>query len=83
MAGQDYPASNLPEHIKTLFDETCAQESLSEAAQCGLRSLLLKHESLFPKDDNDLGRTDLVVHDIDTGDARPIRQLSRRVPSAL
>ena len=80
---EDSPASNLPEHIKTLFDETCARESLSEAAQCGLRSLLLKHESLFAKDDNDLGRINLIVHDIDTGDARPFYKPPRRVPSAL
>ena len=80
---EEPPAANLPEHLKPLFDETCARENLSEAAQCGLRALLLKHKNLFAKDDNDLGRTDLVVHDINTGDARPIRQPPRRVPSAL
>ena len=67
-------AANLPEHLKLLFDETCARENLSEAAQCGLRALLLKHKNRFAKDDNYLGRTDLVVHDINTGNTRPIRQ---------
>ena len=80
---QEPPAANLPEHLKPLFDETCAREHLSEAAQCGLWALLLKHTNLFAKDDNDLGRTDLVVHDINTGDARPICQPPRRVPFAL
>ena len=45
--------SDLPEHIKVLFGETCTRKKLSEAAQCELRSLLLKHGSLFAKDDND------------------------------
>ena len=80
---QEPPAANLPEHLKPLFDVTCARENISEAAQCGLRALLLKHKNLFAKVDNDLGRTDLVVYDINTGDARPIRQPPRHVPSAL
>ena len=64
---EEPPATNLPEHLKPLFDETCALENLPEATQCGLRTLLLKHKNLFAKDDNNLGRTDLVVHDINTG----------------
>ena len=80
---EEPPAANLPKHLKPLFDETCARENLSEAAQYGLRALLLKHKNLFVKDDNDLSRTDLVLHDINTGETRPIRQLPRRVPSAL
>ena len=35
------------------------------------------------KHDDDLGRTNLVLHDIDTGDAKPIRQSPRRAPEAL
>ena len=77
------PAANLPEHLKPLLDETCARENLSEAAQCGLRAFLLKHKNLFPKNDNDLGRADLVVRDIHIGDTRPIRLPPRRVPFAL
>ena len=80
---EEPPAANLLEHLKPLFDETCARERLSEVAQCVLRALLLKHKNLFAKDDEDLSRTDLVVHDINTGHARPIRQSPRRVPSAL
>jgi hypothetical protein len=35
------------------------------------------------KDNMDLGRTSVVVHDIDTGDSLPIRQPPRRPPTAL
>ena len=30
---EEPPAANLPEHLKPLFDETCARENLSEAVQ--------------------------------------------------
>ncbi len=37
---------------------------------------------MFSKDEYDLGRTPLMTHTIDTGDARPIRQGLRRHPQA-
>jgi hypothetical protein len=45
--------------------------------------LLVKYADLFAKDDTDFGKTYLVKHDINTGDARLIRQPPRRVPIAL
>ena len=38
-----------------------------------LRQLLLCNSAAFSKDELDLGFTDLVMHRIDTGDARPVR----------
>ena len=69
---EESSVTDLPEPIKILFEETCAREKLSEATQCELRLLFMKHESLFAKNDNDLGRTGLVVPNIDSGDARLI-----------
>jgi len=43
---------------------------------------LLRNSAAFSKDELDLGFTDLVVHRIDTGDARPVRQQLRRYPPA-
>ena len=40
-----------------------------------------KYANLFAKDDNDLGRTNVVRHDIDTGIARPVRQPLNAVTS--
>ena len=34
---EESPATDLSEHINILFEETCAKEKLSEAAQCELR----------------------------------------------
>ena len=44
--------------------------------------LLLKHDS-FAVNDSELGETNLVEHDIDTGNAKPVRTFPRRLPYAL
>eukprot|EP00731_Ephydatia_muelleri_P003764 Em0001g3764a len=45
-----------------------------------LTDLLTKFESILSDREDDLGRTHLVYHKIDTGDAVPIRQSARRLP---
>ena len=45
-----------------------------------LRLLLLRYNSAISLNDNDLGRTDVVKHHINTGAAPPIRQALRRIP---
>ena len=72
----------LPEHLQALDDETCDRENLSETVKAGLRALLCKHSPLFAESDDDRDRTHLVQHDIQTGEAGPIRQPPRRVPEA-
>ena len=72
----------LPEHLQALYDETCSRENLSVKTKASLRTLLCKHSRLFAESDDDLGRTHLVQHDIQTGEAAPIRQPPRRVPEA-
>lgn len=76
-------AQQLPDHLHKIFADTVESENLSEFWQTKLCMLLRRHAELFAVDDGDLGRTDLVLHDIDTGDARPIRQPPRRAPTAL
>jgi hypothetical protein len=69
--------------LEALKQTTCRKENLPSRVCDDLRKLLSKHASLFAKDDNDLGRTSLAVHDIDTSAAIPIRQPPRRVPLTL
>lgn len=69
------------EGLQKLFDRSCAE--LSPQEQVTLRELLIKHENTFAKSAEDLGRTSIVQHTIDTGDARPIRQPPRRPPRAF
>ena len=74
---------NLPACVEELWKETCKEPTLSDAGKEQLRKLLLKHKQVFAKDNNDLGRTNVVMHDVDTGNAPPVRQQPRRIPTAL
>lgn len=56
--------------------------SLTKTEQSKARKLLRKYSSLFTKEGQDAGRTNMVTHQIDTGDAKPIRQPPRSVPLA-
>ena len=48
-----------------------------------LRNLIIKYQDVFDKGEaGQRGRTNLVQHKIDTGDARPIKQNPRRLPLA-
>ena len=44
-----------------------------------LDALLAKYDGIMSKNDMDTGLTDLIEHDIDTGDARPIKQRPYRL----
>ena len=46
------------------------------------KALLEEYQDIISSDEYDLGRTDLVEHCIDTGNARPVRQTLRRMPAA-
>ena len=39
-----------------------------------------KYSNVFATSDKNIGRTDLVQHNIETSDARPIRRAPRRLP---
>ncbi|THD18413.1 hypothetical protein D915_011079, partial [Fasciola hepatica] len=55
-------------------------EGLEPPDRSRFERLLREYERIFPWDEEQLGRANLVQHSIDTGDARPIRQAPRRVP---
>ncbi|UYV65170.1 K02A2.6-like, partial [Cordylochernes scorpioides] len=57
-------------------------KDLSEEEARNARAFLKKNQDAFSSGDGNLGRTDLVRHRINTGDARPIRQPPRRLPMA-
>lgn len=62
--------------------QTVENSSLTPKVSDGLKDLLLEHTSTFVKDSADFGFCDILQHDIDTGDARPIKQSPRRPPLA-
>ncbi|UYV74060.1 K02A2.6-like [Cordylochernes scorpioides] len=57
-------------------------KDLSEEETRNARAFLKKNQDVFSSGDGNLGRTDLVRHRINTGDARPIRQPPRQLPMA-
>ena len=70
----------IPDYIEKLIDSV--DDATPESAVASLRELLLSNLHVFSESENDLGRTDIVVHHIDTGSARPVRQQLRRFPPA-
>ena len=69
---------DIPGHLQGLVAAT--SEALSEEQQQRFIQLLLTYQSIFAKNDSDLGYMPTVTHRIDTGSARPVRQTVRRTP---
>ena len=61
-----------------LVDSVDASVTVGEKER--LKSLLREFADVFSKSEFDLGCTDLAMHSIDTGDARPVKQMLRRQP---
>jgi hypothetical protein len=57
--------------------------SVPDEIRTKLRNLLEKYDPVFSKGPLDLGRTDLVLHGIDTQDNKPVRQALRHQPLAM
>ncbi|CAI5653216.1 unnamed protein product [Oreochromis niloticus] len=63
---------------RTRAEENC--DGLTASEQGLLWQLLLDFKDCFSLSEDDMGHTDLIQHDIDTGDAQPIRMRPRRLP---
>ena len=74
----DPSQENLPEHLKDLWEQS--SQELNEVQKEKLQRLLLKCANLFAKNKLDLGYTEIIMHEINTGDAAPIKQAPRRIP---
>jgi len=68
----------LPEHANVLCLRTTNECNLTSDVERELKKLLLDHSDTFAKDPTDLGFCDILKHDTDTGDSRPIKQSTRR-----
>ena len=69
---------DLPGHLHDLFDRSKA--NLSEDYHAQVKSCLLEFQDVFSSGEHDIGRTEVVKHQINTGDARPIKERPRRHP---
>ena len=71
------------ERKKTLLEMLKFNSNLSEEGKSKLFKLIGKNHEAFALTDDEFGRTDLVEHTIETGNARPIKQAARPVPAPL
>ncbi|CAC5405632.1 unnamed protein product [Mytilus coruscus] len=67
--------------LQDLSDRT--SDELTPKDKQKVRSLLIEIQELFASSDVDLGRTNLVKHEINTGNARPFKEPPRRTPYHL
>ena len=68
----------LPSHLQDLFERSAVH--LDESQMSSLKSLLIKFKDTFSRNSDDIGRTSITQHKINTGNANPIRQQARRLP---
>ncbi len=66
--------------VREVWKKNC--DGLSAGEQDLLWQLLLEFKDCFSLSEDDVGHTDLIQHDIITGDAQPIRMRPRRLPLA-
>lgn len=68
----------VPDHINVVL-HSCINNP-SEAELTKVCDLLRQYQSVFATSKDDLGETDCVLHIINTGQARFIKQAPRRIP---
>lgn len=72
------PGRSVPAHLVDLARRS--MKCLSADQRGKMQEMLCCYADVFSKDDLDLGKTDLVKHHIDTGDAVPIKHAPRGIP---
>jgi len=68
----------VPDHLKKLFDRS--KGLLNEQQKFSLGEVLVQYADAFAKSDDDLGKFDLVTHQIPTVDENPVQERQRRTP---
>ena len=71
----------LPEHLQEMYE--ASSKNLTQDEAISVKTLLLKHASVFSKSRSDLGFSNIIPHRINTGLAPPIRIPPRRVPMTM
>ncbi|XP_033729790.1 uncharacterized protein LOC117318986 [Pecten maximus] len=69
--------NELPAHLEDMFNR--CREQVEPDKHEAIKNLLIAYQDDFAKSKNDLGRTNLVQHRVDTGTAPPVKQRPRRL----
>ena len=70
--------TSLPNHLVDLYQRTSS--CLGETQKVEVEALLVEFADVFARLADDLGRTSIVSHEINTSGTRPIHQHPRRLP---
>jgi len=76
----DSETDTVAVYVQKLIDGV--DDSIPESVCLTLNAILKEYADVFSQDENDLGRTHIIMHHIDTDDSRPVRQPLRRFPPA-
>lgn len=71
-------SESVPDHLSDMFIRACQHLDIEQ--QNKVKSLIVECKEVFANENGDLGRTKLVTHKINVGNAQPIRQAPRRLP---
>ncbi len=77
---EEHHEVSVPEHLQPLLDSVSDEMTIGQRTK--LASLLTDYQDVFVGADGVLGRTTLVKHSTETGDAKPIKLALRRIPIA-
>lgn len=82
--GEEEDGPNEPWSVDKLIAHFgLLDRNLAPSELTAIRDMLRKNMSVFSEGEGDLGRTHLTLHQIDTGDAMPVKLPPRRVPLHL
>ncbi len=73
--------NHVPDHLANLYDASVKE--LPEEYHSEVAKLLTEYQDVFSTGDGDIGKTGVVKHRINTGNAPPIRQKPRRLAPAI
>ena len=74
-------AQDLPEQLQMLLEKS--SKHLDRTQKCKLKETLVDYQDVFALNDEDMGFTDAVEHNIDIDGSKPIKQRMRRLPQNM
>ena len=77
-------SSDFQQRCKAILEMVHVDRSTLHGEECTeLDTLMTEYANIFAVNSAEIGRTDLVHHQINTGDSAPVKQPARRIPFAL
>lgn len=77
-------SSDFQQRCKAILEMVHVDRSALRGEECTeLDTLMTEYADIFAVNSAEIGRTDLVDHQINTGDSAPVKQPARRIPFAL